>query len=257
MQSSNQRTTTPAGADAQATWNGYCRQDFAVDGRTGILVSPRTVAAGRPWVWRTEYFGAFPQADLAMLAHGWHLAYCNVSELWGGTGCIEALGRFHSHVEASYGLTSRPALTGLSKGGFTAVNYATRFPERVGALYLDAPLLDLRSLAAMKAAACPADGFAAMLAKHPSLSPEAFADVPLNAMDQIARIAAARVPILLVAGDADEVVPYEENGGILAQRYPEYGGRIEVILKHGCGHHPHSLENPEPIVSFLTACRLP
>jgi hypothetical protein len=240
-------------AGAKTMWKSYCREDFVVDGRATILVSPRSAAPGKPWVWRTEYFDAFAQADLAMLDHGWHLAYCNVSELWGGTRCVEIMRRFHNHMESTCGFTALPALFGFSRGGFSAFNYAACFPEKVGMLYLDAPLLDMRSLAVMKAAPTPADGFKALLKKYPSFSADAFSDVPLNALDQLEKIAASRIPILLVAGDADEVVPYEENGAILARRYPQCGGEIEVILKPGCGHHPHSLESPDPIVRFMLA----
>ena len=29
------------------------------------------------------------------------------------------------------------------------------------------------------------------------------------------------------------------------------GGLVEIILKPGCDHHPHSLEEPEPVVDFI------
>lgn len=64
-------------------------------------------------------------------------------------------------------------------------------------------------------------------------------------------MAEAKIPIIMVAGDADEVVPYEENGAVPAKRYRELGGTIEVILKPEIGNHPHSLENPKPVGYFL------
>lgn len=42
-----------------------------------------------------------------------------------------------------------------------------------------------------------------------------------------------------------------ENTDILAKRYKELGGKIEVISKPGIGHHPHSLPNPEVILKFI------
>src|SRR5690606_18142544 len=67
----------------------------------------------------------------------------------------------------------------------------------------------------------------------------------------IEKVAAAHIPIILVAGDADMVVPFSENGAILAQRYKEAGGEIKVIVKEGVGHHPHSLSDPELIFSYI------
>ncbi len=29
------------------------------------------------------------------------------------------------------------------------------------------------------------------------------------------------------------------------------GGPIQVILKPKCGHHPHGLEDPKPVLDFI------
>ena len=58
-------------------------------------------------------------------------------------------------------------------------------------------------------------------------------------------------PIISVVGDADTAVPLPENTAILEKRYKEMGGKIEVIVKPGVDHHPHSLKDPKPIVDFL------
>jgi len=54
-----------------------------------------------------------------------------------------------------------------------------------------------------------------------------------------------------VCGLADEVVPYAENTALLAKNLKEARGEIKLILKEGVGHHPHSLEDPKPIVDFI------
>jgi alpha-beta hydrolase superfamily lysophospholipase len=70
-------------------------------------------------------------------------------------------------------------------------------------------------------------------------------------LDNVAVVAKARVPILSVCGGADKTVPLAENTALLATRYRELGGLIEVIVKDGGDHHPHSLKDPAPIVDFL------
>ncbi|MCA8995488.1 MAG: alpha/beta hydrolase, partial [Planctomycetaceae bacterium] len=72
-----------------------------------------------------------------------------------------------------------------------------------------------------------------------------------NPVNQLAPLAKAGVPLLHVFGDADEVVPWKENTGLLAQRYRELGGHIQLIQKVGVKHHPHGLEDPTPIVEFI------
>ncbi|MSU48209.1 MAG: hypothetical protein EXS37_03810 [Opitutus sp.] len=72
-----------------------------------------------------------------------------------------------------------------------------------------------------------------------------------NSIDRVPAVAGGKIPIIAVCGDADQVVPFAENTGILEKRYREAGGTIEVILKPGVDHHPHSLKDPAPIVEFL------
>ena len=50
---------------------------------------------------------------------------------------------------------------------------------------------------------------------------------------------------------SDSTVPYNENGKILADYYAANGLPITVITKPDCDHHPHSLENVEPIIKFI------
>ena len=54
-----------------------------------------------------------------------------------------------------------------------------------------------------------------------------------------------------VVGDIDTGVPVAENTAVFEQRVAEYGHSVYVIHKPDVGHHPHSLYNPEPIVSYI------
>ena len=64
-------------------------------------------------------------------------------------------------------------------------------------------------------------------------------------------LAENNIPILHVYGDSDEVVPWNENTGVVAERYQQMGGDIKLISKSECGHHPHGLSDPKPIVDFI------
>lgn len=58
------------------------------------------------------------------------------------------------------------------------------------------------------------------------------------------------IPIILVYGMSDDVVPYEENGSILEKYYRQNNGVIITIGKENCGHHPHGLEDNKQIIEF-------
>jgi pimeloyl-ACP methyl ester carboxylesterase len=72
-----------------------------------------------------------------------------------------------------------------------------------------------------------------------------------NPIDALAPLAKAGVALIHVVGDADDVVPPAENAAIVEQRYRALGGTIEVIHKPTCGHHPHGLDDPQPVVDFI------
>ena len=59
------------------------------------------------------------------------------------------------------------------------------------------------------------------------------------------------IPVLLVYGNADPVVIFRENGKVLKDYYEANGGDIKVICRSMQKHHPHGLDEPTPIISFV------
>jgi pimeloyl-ACP methyl ester carboxylesterase len=228
-------------------WNGYRRLDFRVAGRPALLVQPRTPAPGRPWIWRAEFFGAFPQLDLALLARGWSVAYMDAKDMYGSPKAIALFDAYYAHVTARYGLSRRAVLEGFSRGGLYAFNYAADHPDRVSALYLDAPALDIHSWPGRNRAS---KEWRECLQCY-GLTEKTAAGFRGSPVDRVGPVVQAGIPIICVCGGADSIVSMAENTSVLEKRYREQGGTIEVIVKPGGGHHPHSLKDPRPIVDFL------
>lgn len=61
----------------------------------------------------------------------------------------------------------------------------------------------------------------------------------------------SEIPIFMVCGDSDTVVPYKENGKILSDYFKENNGNLTEIVKAGCDHHPHGLEDYLPLFDFV------
>jgi pimeloyl-ACP methyl ester carboxylesterase len=230
-----------------SSWNGYDRVDFVLAERPCLVVFPKQAAPGKPWIWRTEFFGHEPQADLALLARGWHVAYMDAKNLYGAPKAMKLFGEFYSHVVVRFGFAPRVVMEGFSRGGLYAFNFAVAHPTRVAALYLDAPVLDIVSWPGRNRAS---KEWAECLEVY-GLTEESLAEFRGNPLDRVVTLAKAAVPIIAVCGDADKTVPFAENTAILEKRYRAAGGTIEVILKPGVDHHPHSLKDPAPIVDFL------
>lgn len=131
--------------DKISNWKSYRRHDFYLNGREAILVEPKSAAAGNPWIWRTEFFDAFSYADMAMLEKGYCIAYYRISNLYGCPEAVVMMHDFHNYLIKSYGLSNQAVLFGFSRGGLYAFNYAATYSNMVSAIYLDAPVLDLRS----------------------------------------------------------------------------------------------------------------
>ncbi|MCX5759769.1 MAG: hypothetical protein NTU83_14945, partial [Candidatus Hydrogenedentes bacterium] len=72
-----------------------------------------------------------------------------------------------------------------------------------------------------------------------------------NPVDNLESLAKSKVPLFLLCGDADNVVPYPENGALVKERYEKLGGPFSLIVKKGFKHHPHGLDDPTPIVDFI------
>ncbi len=230
-------------------YEGCPRTDLSLYGRQVVFVEPEKALPGNPWVWRTEFFDAFPSADRALLHAGYALAYCSASDMFGCPESIAILEHFREWFCDTKKMSPTPVLFGFSRGGLYAVNYALAHPDHVGALYLDAPVLDFRSWPG-KGRGFDRDWRICLDCY--GLTEETVRDYRGTPLDRAAELAALPIPILIVAGEADRVVPASENLDPFERAYKAAGGtRLSCIRKPGCDHHPHSLEDPAPIVDWI------
>lgn len=226
--------------------NDYETQRFAYKNREAVIVVPDNVAEGNPWIWRPAFFGAFPSVDLALLKKGFHVVYYDLTHLYGSPKSLELGTDFYSHMVKQYKLSPRVTLEGFSRGGLFVFNWAATNPEKVACIYVDAPVCNVFSWPGRE----DKEGWNNFLIEWNIKDAEAnnFSGNPIDNLEPIAK---ANIPIIAVCGDNDDVVPYEDNMGIVRTRYEALGGVVEVILKKGAGHHPHSLNNPEQVVDFI------
>jgi len=253
------QTTVDSGPISASTpvtddWNGYTRHTFQFEGRTCYIVDPKWNATGNPWLWRARFWGHRPEVDLALLAQGYHLVYMDVAEMLGNQEAVGHWNDFYKLLTTTYHLNRKAEMEGMSRGGMYVYAWAEQNPDKVAAIYADAPLCDVKSLLALHNGqpesarwkmAVDAFGF------HDVKEALAYRGSPI---DNLAPLAKAGVPLLHVVGGADTVVPVEENTRIMEQRYKALGGSIQVIVKPGVGH-VHGLDDPMPIIEFLVAHR--
>jgi pimeloyl-ACP methyl ester carboxylesterase len=230
---------------------GYKTREFNFQGHEAKIVFPEKSNKQRYWVWRARFWGHEPQSDKALLAAGFHVVYVDVAGLYGNDEAVHLWDEFYKYLTKKYKLNRKAVLEGMSRGGLIVYNWASRNTDKVACIYADAPVCDIKSWPGglYNGKGSPADWQACLKAYH--LDPQSvltFDNIPLN---NAVKVAKSNIPVLHICGLADEVVPYAENTEILAKNFKNAGGKIELILKEGVGHHPHSLKNPEPIVDFI------
>ncbi|MBN8523843.1 MAG: alpha/beta hydrolase [Planctomycetes bacterium] len=235
-------------------YHGYRRHDLTCSGAAAILVEPRQPATQRRWIWRMEFFDAFPALDLALLARGWWLAYIGVGNTFGCPAALRTLDAFYAWMTAEQGFHHRPVLEGLSRGGLYAYNWAIAHPDVVGLLFADNPVCDFRSWPGGKGSGPGSPENWSELQRCYGFASDAEAMAwPGHPVDNLAPLVAAGVPLLHSFGDADEVVPWEENTAVVAARVAALGGSMTLLRKPGGRHHPHGPPDSEACADWIIA----
>ena len=225
--------------------------EFDFNGRNAKIVFPKKPNEDGLWVWRARFWVHEPQTDIALLEKGFHLVYVDVAGLFGNNEAVEIWNDFYKYVVKKYHLNTKTVLEGMSRGGLIVYNWATQNTEKVFCIYADAPVSDINSWPrGMYAGSGSEKEWKECLEAH-GLDEKSVLEFEGMPIYTAVKVAKARIPVLHVCGASDKVVPYEENTRKLEEKFRAAGGEIQIILKEGIGHHPHSLENPKPIVDFI------
>ena len=240
-----------APAVKKSEWKGFERHDLVVDGCRAIIVVPREAAPGKPWIWRAMFFDHKPDVDQALVAKGFHLAYIEVGNTFGCPDALKHWDVFYQFLTKEYGLAPRAVLEGVSRGGLYCYNWAAANTDKVACIFGDAPVCDFKSWPGGKGKGkgSPKDWEKCRSDYHFASEAEALAYTK-NPVDNLKPLAEANIPLIHLCGDADDVVPVEENTKVIEERYAKLGGLMKVIVKKGVGH-VHSLVPPDPIVDFI------
>lgn len=230
-------------------WNGFEKVDFIFEGRKSSLVIPEEGDKTSKWLFKMEYRDAFPGLEIEMLKRGWHVAFIENKTRWCLEEDLDLKKRFTDFLVREYELEQKCVPVGMSCGGMFAVKYAAKYPVCVAALYLDAPVLNLLS--------CPGDmgigqsGMWEEFQNATGISKSKLICYREHPMDYFSALGAHQIPVVMVYGKEDVIVPYCENGELLEKYYKANQGKMLAIGKDGCGHHPHGLEEPGKVADFI------
>lgn len=241
-------------------WNGFKKHEGVFSNAKNrakfIVVEPKLAEKSKPWIWRPAFFGHEPQCDIALLNLGFHVAYLDLTDRYACPDAVEFGRDFCDFLSKAHGLNPKPVMEGFSRGGYYSLQFAAAHPDKVSALYLDAPLCDLKWIFDLRDSGKEGGEIGSIVPRILSewkTSADKIRDLPVNPMERLQGLAKNKIPILSVYGDADKVCLTQYNTLALEKAYQKLGGKIKLIAKPGVDHHPHSLKDPTPIVEFITS----
>ncbi|MFN5559474.1 MAG: alpha/beta hydrolase family protein, partial [Opitutaceae bacterium] len=211
-------------------------ETFIVDGRPAFIIPAKAKARreGRtPWVWYAPTLRGLPDKEEQWLftrltEAGIAIAGIDVGESFGSPEGRAGFSALYDELTQRRGFALRPVLLGRSRGGLMTLSWAAENPDKVAAFAGIYPVCNLVSYPGL-AKAAPAYGLTAAqletaLAEH-------------NPIDRLAPLARARIPLLMIHGDIDTLVPLEDNSLEVRTRYFALGGQCRVIIARGQGHN--------------------
>jgi len=207
---------------------------FEVAGNKAFLYAAPKPATGKPWLWyaptlkgvslvgRKLYFESFMRAGIS-------IAGFDLGEVRGSPASTAKFTLFYDEM-VKRGWSSKPILLGQSRGGMMTLAWAFRHPDKVRAWVGIYPVCNLASWPLKNSKAQTLADFALAEAELVAKLGE------FNPVDNLQGLLANKVPMFVVHGDSDVVVPYNDNTRVLKERYEAGGGKITVKVIPGEGH---------------------
>lgn len=196
-------------------------------------------APGRPWVMYAPTIapgaGGTPDIELAVggyfeqwRAAGIACAGVDIGESYGAPpGRLVYTALYNAMV--SLGYSTRPAMLARSRGGLMVLEWASDNPTKVSCIAGVYPASNLASYPGLDNGSLQtAWGMdeAALLAALDTINP----------IERLAPLVSAGIPVYMVHGDSDVVVPMDENSQIVKDRYDLMGGTMTLEVIPGAGH---------------------
>lgn len=226
---------------------------FQLNGADAFLMlptGPRDANLEIPWVWYAPTLPGLPANEEnwmfeRLLNSGIAIAGIDVGESYGSPQGRKKYDEFYRYLTTSRNMGHKPALLARSRGGLMLYSWAIANAESVSGIAGIYPVCNLSSYPGIDRA-CGAYGLSTDQLRQ-QLS-------DFNPVERLAPLAKAGVPIFHIHGDRDDVVPLADNSALLAERYRNLSGPIELEVVAGQGHNMWSgWFQSERLVEFL--CR--
>lgn len=210
------------------------RNNFLVDERPAFVMDAGLTTADKPWVWYAPTLDKLPARRQnwyfeRLLAEGVSVAGINLGEVRGAPSSSAQFTLFYEEM-VRLGYSPHPVLLGQSRGGLMLLAWTMRNPEKPVAFAGIYPVCNLGDW--------PFKSGSDELANDYGMTKSELRKqiTTFNPIDNLAPLAEHKLPIFIIHGDNDTVVPYEKNGQLFKERYQALGGEVEIKIVPGGGH---------------------
>jgi dipeptidyl aminopeptidase/acylaminoacyl peptidase len=210
-------------------------ENFEVDGRPAFVFLPDESKRSKPqpWVFYAPTLPPYPDAaerwmHERFLEAGVAVAGVDVGEAYGSPQSHKTFDALYDELVGKRGFAKKVVLLGRSRGGLWVSSWAIANPSRVAAIAGIYPVFDFTTYPGLEKAA-PAYGL--------SLDQFTGRQDEFNPIKRVGELARAKIPVFLIHGDSDKVVPLEPNSGEFVNQYHKAGAeglvKLQVLEKQG------------------------
>lgn len=212
-------------------------ESFLIEGRPAFVMTATKdlKLPTKPWVIYSPTLPGLPdQYEKWMheqfLNAGIAVAGIDVGEGYGSPTAQQQFTALYNEMVSKRGYSAKPVLLGRSRGGLWMTNWAAANPDKVAGLAGIYPVFDFHTY--------PGIDKASSAYKLPPEELKA-RQAEFNPIEQVGKLAKAKIPVVIIHGDDDKVVPLKENSEEFANRYQSAGASelVTLIVAKGQGHN--------------------
>ncbi len=228
---------------------------FEVAGKQAFVLLPAEAnrSSPQPWIlYAPTLLPQYPDSHEKwmheqFLAAGVAVAGIDIGEAYGSPKQSAAVDALYAELVNQRGFAPKPCLLGRSRGGLWVSSWAIRNPDKVAGIACIYPVFDLTTYPGLDKAA-PAYGLT-------RAELETQLD-QLNPIRSASKLAAAKIPLTIIHGAVDKVVPIEPNSATLEAAYRAAGQQslVNLIVIPDQGHnHWEGFFKCQALVDFAIA----
>jgi hypothetical protein len=197
----------------------YDRYDETTSSQWGVtglsVIVPKSLAAGKPWVFRADAVTRDAAIDQALLARGLHIV---IAPLTAQSGAVRTQWNNAYQMMIEHGFSKKPVMMGTGTAAGEAYAWAIENPDKVACIVGRNPALH------------------SLMSKTPPL-------------ENLSPLVKAGVPLLHVCDKTDPWFNHQTK--VVEQRYKGLGGEITVVIHENDARSPLASEAQTRAVDFI------